>query len=264
MSSCIPFEEKTEITHFGKKSLRGFIYTDVFEPSFFRTIQNTVSSHLISQDKKTYLTHGTTFNLNNNQVKIISNNPNGREQVVLYDLSFEKEWYYQTSDTIKDWSDDILKRSISPVFYKCIKVVEELEPFNSTRNDWIFYRTHLNYLAHKKLLSVHCDGGPQLTNVKNDPYTVDHIEARMYSITFYLYDHIPNKGGEFFSPYGFVYKPKSNTAIAINGHQAFHGVTQNLNEDPRLAFTMRLAHKDDLFLPGSPDKFLYDTSHNII
>ena len=71
-------------------------------------------------------------------------------------------------------------------------------------------------------------------------------------------------GGELWSPNGFVFKPKENSALLVNGHQAIHGVNVNMNTEPRLAFTLRIAHKDDLFLPGSKDKFLYDVTQNTI
>ena len=38
-----------------------------------------------------------------------------------------------------------------------------------------------------------------------------------------------------------------------------HGVNSNMNPDkkPRLAFTTRWAHKDDLYLPGDPNNAMY-------
>jgi hypothetical protein len=52
--------------------------------------------------------------------------------------------------------------------------------------------------------------------------------------------------------------------IIINGHQAVHGVTQNMDSSPRMAFTIRVAHKDDLLLPGHASKFLYNVEENLI
>ena len=50
-----------------------------------------------------------------------------------------------------------------------------------------------------------------------------------------------------------------NEGVLINGNASFHGINSNMNPNktPRLAFTVRWAHKDDLYLPGSPDKALY-------
>lgn len=262
MTSCTAFEETLKIHHWGRPGLKGFIYTDVFEPYFFHNLKKIISS-ILDTDKKTYLTHTTTFSIGNQDRRILSHAQNAREQNVVFDLTFLKDWYHQTSDTIKFWSDTKIKDTVSPIFYKCIKTVENLEPFNENKDDWIFYRMHLNYLSYQHSLQVHIDSAPHLTNVKNDPYTIDHRDARMFSITFYLYDHVPNMGGELFTPYGFIYRPKANTALAINGHQALHGVAQNMDQTPRHAFTMRIAHKDDLFLPGHPSKFLYDVSKNL-
>ena len=74
----------------------------------------------------------------------------------------------------------------------------------------------------------------------------------------YLYNHIEGEGGEFYTHNGFVYKPKENEAISINGNAVLHGVNSNMNSNiPRLAFSVRWVHKDDLYLPGHPDKSMY-------
>jgi hypothetical protein len=95
----------------------------------------------------------------------------------------------------------------------------------------------------------------------NDQYfnTPGAETARARSLTFYLQDHVEGWGGEFWTDTGFIYKPKQNTAIAINGNEALHGINANMRPDkkPRLAFTTRWAHKDDLYLPGHPDKAMY-------
>jgi hypothetical protein len=256
------FKEDIKYRHWDRSGLEGFIYYDIFEPFFFNTVKKTVKSKLAEQETKTYLTHQTSFNIDNKHVKIASHAQNGREQCVIHDLTFIKEWYSQTSDSIKEWSDNKLKESISPVFYKCINIVENLDPFVKDKDSWIFYRLHLNYLAHDEHLALHLDAAMHV--FKPIPGYIDHSAVRMYSMTFYLYDHIENMGGELWTPNGFVFKPKENSALLINGHQATHGVTVNMNPEPRLAFTLRIAHKDDLFLPGSKDKFLYDVTQNTI
>ena len=255
------FKEEIKVSHWDKPGLEGFIYKDVFEPFFFNSIKKQVNSILDLGETKTYLTHGTTFSVNGSTKKIISHAQNAREQCVIHDLSLNKEWYYQTTDTIKQWSDDTIQKTISPVFYKCIKVIENLEPLSEDKGSWVFHRGHINYLESYKYLSLHLDTAMQLT--KHFPGSLDHSMARMYSITCYLYDHDDGLGGELFTPYGFCYHPKANTALLIKGHRSIHGVTQNIDKVPRLAFTFRLAHKDDLFLPGSPDQFLYDVSSNV-
>ena len=255
------FKEDIKVCHWDKPGLEGFIYYDIFEPSFFTTIKRLVSSTLALGDTKTYLTHATTFNEGGENKKIISHAQNAREQCVIYDLSFNKNWYHQTSDTIKQWADDTLQKSISPVFYKCMKTIENLEPLSNEKESWIFHRCHINYLDSYQYLALHTDAAMQLT--KPIEGSLDHTKARMYSFTCYLHDNVPGLGGEIWTPYGFCFKPKENSGILLNGHQAIHGVTQNTGPNPRLAFTFRLVHKDDLFLPGSPDKFLYDVSNNV-
>lgn len=256
------FKENIKIHHWDRPGIEGYIYNDVFDLKFFNSLKKTIHSILELGDTKTYLTHSTVFNIDNQSKKIISHAQNDREQCVIYDISFLKDWYYQTSNTIKDWSDITIQNQVNPLFYRVIKKIEDLEPFNSNCKDWIFYRLHLNYLKSNKFLALHTDSAPHLT--KHFDGYIDHRMARMFSITFYLYDHVSNQGGEFFTPYGFSYAPRSNSAICVSGHKAIHGVTENKDTKPRMAFTVRIAHKDDLFLPGSPDKFLYDVSKNFI
>ncbi len=261
MTKIERIKEDIQVCHWDKPGLEGFIYYDVFEPFFFNSIKKLVNSILDLGETKTYLTHNTTFSVEGTTRKIISHAQNAREQCVIYDLSFTKDWYHQTTDTIKQWADDTLQKTVSPIFYKCVKVAEELEPIAQEKENWIFYRCHINYLESYKYLALHTDSAMQLT--KHFPGSLDHTKARMYSLTLYLYDHIEGLGGEIFTPYGFSFKPKANSGILINGHRAYHGVSQNIDSTPRLAFTFRLVHKDDLFLPGSPDKFLYDVSENV-
>lgn len=261
----IEFEEKITVPHFNRIPLKGFIYNDVFEPVFFNTVRNTVKSYLDEGKTTTYLTHSTTFKIDGKSKKIISHAQNNREQVVIYDITFLEDYYHQTTETIKKWADDSIKKAVSPVFYKVIKTIENLTPFVDEKDDWIFYRLHLNYLTQGKYLLTHIDSAPNLTNAKLNDKTTDHRDARMASLTFYLYDHKPGLGGELWTPYGFVYKPKANSMINLNGHQAYHGVNENLDSTPRYAFTVRACHKDDLYLPGSPDKLLYNNiSDNLL
>ena len=96
-------------------------------------------------------------------------------------------------------------------------------------------------------------------------YNKDIRDARMKSLTCYFGE--VGLGGEFWAPTengGFVYKPKSNTAIMFNGNQIHHGVTANMDPSTeiRLAFSTRWVHKDDLYLPGHPDKHLYNVRIN--
>jgi hypothetical protein len=258
------FEENIKVPHFDRVPLKGFIYEDVFDLHFFNVIKKLVESILLEGKTKTYLTHSTTFKIGDETKKIISHAQNNREQVVIYDITFLENYHYQSSNTIKKWADETLKTTISPVFYKVIKTIENIEPFANQKDDWIFYRLHLNYLPKGKWLVCHTDSASYITNAKINKNTVDHRDARMCSLTFYFYDQIPGLGGELWTPHGFVYVPKANSMININGHQAYHGVNENLDDKPRLAFTVRACHKDDLYLPGSPDKLLYNLADNLI
>lgn len=229
------------------------MYDNVFEESFLNTLTKNIQNIITVTNKNTFFTHNTVFSIENKKRKIVSHQQNGREQNVIYDLTFDKEWYYQNTNTIKEWSDNKIKEQVSPIFQKCIRKIESLPPAINNIDDFIFYRCHINYLSYQKLLSLHFDGNPIL-------YSRDQKKVRMYSFTFYLYDHIEGLGGELWTINGFSYKPKKNSAILINGNQVLHGVTMNMNKDPRLAFTVRLIHKEDLFLPGHPDKYLYNVN----
>lgn len=254
----------TKESRFGlwdRPGLDVLLHYDALQPSFFNQLKLQVKTLLDRADKKTYLTHGTTFAVNDEERKLISHAQNAREQNVIYDLTYDSDWYYQTKDTIKDWSENLILKNISPIFYKYIKTVENFEPFCHDKKDWIFYRMHINYLAFERMLTLHIDSNFMLFDVPNTNNICDHREARNRSVTCYLCDHVEGMGGEFWTPDGFVFKPKANSILNINGNQVFHGVTQNMNKEPRLAFTVRVAHKDDLFLPGHPDKHLYDVAN---
>lgn len=250
------FSELNSENHWNEKLLNGYIYESVFDDLFFNNLKRQIEGILNYSSTQTFLTHNTIFTINNETKKIVSHSQNGREQHVLFDLFFDPSWFNQTSNTIKNWSIKKIKNTISPVFYKCIEHFYNSEPFNKD-NKWVCYRMHLNVLEYKKVLSLHLDTNHMMYNT---PYAAD---ARCYSVTFYLEDHVENCGGELFSINGFTYKPVKNSAIAINGNQVSHGVTENCKVDKstRLAFTMRFAYIDDLFLPGSLSKCLYKLDH---
>lgn len=258
MSEVVRVQEKSRLGLWDRPGLDVFLYYDILDDYFFNQLKTQVKTLLEQEDKKTYLTHGTTFSVNGREHKLISHAQNAREQNVIYDLTYNPEWYHQTKDTIKNWSDTNIKNSVSPAFIKYIKTLENLEPFCQEKDSWVFYRMHINYLAYEKMLTLHFDSNQMLFNVPSQPEVYDHREARNRSVTCYMYDHVEGKGGEFWSLDGFVFKPKANSILNINGNQVLHGVTQNMNTDSRLAFTVRIAHKDDLYLPGHPSKYLYD------
>lgn len=241
--------------HFYKNNLNIIVYENIFDDSYYQKLKKSVLS-LFENNTLTYKTHRTNFTFNNENFKIVSHAQNAREQQVIYDITFESDYFFQTKYTIKSWSENFLRNNLNPVFYKFLHFFERQEPFNKEPQCWIPIRWHSNIVAYSNFLGLHFDMGNYIFN------THSTHEAKAVSLTFYLFDHEEGMGGEFWSENGFVYKPKQNTAICVNGNSILHGVTENINKDnskknPRLAFTTRWAHIDDLYLPGHPDKCLY-------
>lgn len=248
MATVERFKHNVLWKHYDNKHLEGYIYKQLFPSNLFSDIKTAIKAIIENRNTKTYMMSGTEIVLNNTKFKLFNHTQNDREQIVLLDQSFEKEWYYQTIDTIKDWSDSNLREKLNPHVLYTIRLLEQLEPFNS--KEYVFHRIHINYLEPGKMLGLHKDGGQLIFNADKS--------HQNYSVTIYLYDHIEGLGGEFWGPCGFVYKPVANTALVVNGQDASHGVTQNISEVPRLAFTLRASHRSRLYLPGHPDKFLWD------
>lgn len=238
--------------HWDQIPLNAYIYSDILDDQLFNQLYKNIFLHL-KQNTNTYGTHRTTFSHGGKNHAIIKHDYSAREQQFVYDLTFEEEWWHQTIDTIKNWSNDYLKKNINPIFYRYLTKIFELPPFNDNPNDWIPYRWHMNVLRYNNFLGTHIDTNPQYFRTKSV------VEARVISLTYYLEDHVEGHGGELFALDGFVYKPKKNSAVGINGNQVSHGVRANLNpsKEPRYAFTTRWVHKDDLYLPGHPDKAMY-------
>lgn len=241
-----------ESKHWVKHHFAAYVYKNAFDDKFYNLIRRSVLQ-ILENNNLSYAIHRTNFDFEGERKKIVSHNQNGREQQVVYDMTFDKEWWYQTPDTIKAWSDEYLRRNINPVFYKYLKFFETQPPYSNDPGCWIPFRWHINILTYTKFLLIHMD--------MNDQYFkgASATEARANSLTYYLDDHIDGYGGEFWTDTGFVFKPMRNHAISINGNEALHGVCANMNPNqlPRMAFTVRWAHKDDLYLPGHPDKALY-------
>lgn len=247
------FREETTENHWNNERLEGYIYKDVFDTKFFNILKDCIENTFSSSSTLTFLTHNTIFSINDKTKKIVSHNQNGREQHVMFDLFFEDDYMYQTPDTIKDWGTNVCRSKLSPILFKTIDHFSNSEPFTDEKDKWLCTRMHLNVLKYSKCLSLHFDGGHIMFNTSSGNH------ARALSITVYLEDHIEGYGGELFSVNGFLFKPKQNSAIGINGNKVLHGVNMNMKPDKktRLAFTMRFAHIDDLYLPGHPSKFLY-------
>ena len=251
MLNIIPFIESNNNNLFDSTHLSGFIFENVLDLKLYNLLQAHINNLVSLQTKDTFLTHGTVFNVNDKKIKIKDNSVD-REQNVIFDITFDIDYYYQTKHSIKSWSENKIKELVSPIFLKTFNKLQTLPPLNLS-SDWILYRGHINYLPTDRLFTLHIDGNPSLLNTYNSKL------ARIISLTFYLHDHIEGMGGEFWSINGFVYKPKQNSALLLNnGNCVLHGVTENKNARPRLAFTLRFMHRDDMMLTGHPDKFLYN------
>ena len=237
-----------------QNTLDAYVYKDVYSDAIYSQLEQTVLSQVAVTNTSTYKTHGTTFSHNNKKFSLVSHKQNDRNQIVVYYLTFEKDYWHQTKDTIHDWSWQYLQTNIQPLFYRHLTTLKNLEPFADEPESWIPYRWHFNYNLYSKYLALHTD---MANTYFNTPMA---WTARAKSVTFYLHDYVENGGGEFYTLDGdFVYRPKKNEALCINGNGVVHGVNSHMTDDgkPRLAFTVRWAHKDDLYLPGHPDKTLY-------
>lgn len=246
------FIEDNNYNHWDLPPLSGFIYTDVLKTQHLKQLKNEIKNIIDSPVKSTFLTNTTIIHDGEKEIKLGVNYFNDRYQNVIFDYTYHPEYWYQTHSSIYDWIFTNIYNSCSPNFVNYLQTILTLSPFDERK--YIPYRLHLNYLPYNYGLSMHIDSNFLI-------FTDEVDKARHYSLTFYLDNHKENVGGELYTINGFVYKPKENTAIAMNGHQTPHGVTHNMSADPRLAFTIRWAHIDDLFLPGHPDKHLYKMDH---
>lgn len=247
--------ESNDYGYWGLQPLNGFIVTDFLDQNLFKQVKQHTYNIFKNGDTNTFYTHGTEFNFNDKKIKLAASYDSHRYQHVIFDLSFSNDWFLQTHETIKSYTEKQLKE-VGPIYYKVYDEVCKLPPFNSEPNKYVCYRLHLNVLKNNELLSLHVDTDSRMFN------TYANTKARSYSVTVYLQDHIENMGGEFYTLNGFVYKPKANSAIVIEGSKTYHGITANVRSETRLAFTMRWAHIDDLFLPGTLDNLLYNINYD--
>lgn len=251
MISVERFCEPVNYGHWGSPPMTGFIYRNVLDNTLFQSLKKEIRNIINTESKATFLTNALIFQDNDKKVKLGLNPSNGRYQNVLYDLTYDPNYWYQTQDTIYKWAFNLINNQCSPKFIKFLNTIQQVEPFNE--NKWIPYRLHLNYLCTNECLSLHLDTNPVLYK--------DIESARTLSLTYYMHNHQSNLGGELFSINGWSFNPQENVAVAINGHHVLHGVTRNMNNEARLAFTTRWIHIEDLFLPGHPDKHLYKIEH---
>lgn len=173
--------------------------------------------------------------------------------VKIFDITQDKEYYYQTADTVFQWGQQQLAEKTHPAMNTVIQLLLKSEPMAAEYGKWICHRAHINNMYWDQILAIHVDTDPAL-------YNVDLPDSKQFSCTVYL-DEL-TKGGQLWAdtePDGFVYTPRANTAIMFNGATFTHGVNCNQDEFKRIrkAYTMRFAHVDTLLLPGHPDRFLY-------
>lgn len=245
------FTESTNYGYYNLDPLSGVIVYDLLGEVFFDKIKKHTIEIFSNSSTNTFLTHTTQFNFENKKISLAASNESKRYQHVMFDFTMDPLWYHQTVDTVNHFCN-MKNLEISPLFHKFINTVKKIAPFSDEPNKWVCYRQHLNVMDTGASLSLHLDASSTHYN------TPSPAEARTASATFYMYDHIEGKGGELWTYNGFVFKPKANSLIILTtGANAFHGVTANMNDFVRLAFTTRWAHVDDLFLPGHPDKCLY-------
>jgi hypothetical protein len=228
-------------------------YTDVFDEYYYKKLKLSTELQL-KQSSLNYGIHRTNFDYNSKNFNIIQHKQNNREQQIVYDITEYSDYWYQNTNSVYDYAYDKIKTLISPVFYKYIDFWKNQHPFNSEPNKFIPYRYHINNLLDTNFLGFHHDSSDQHFK------THSSRQARIYSLTYYFDDYVPGSGGELCSVTDFVYHNSKNSAICMNGNQVLHGVTayNNAEGTPRLAFTTRWAHIDDLYLPGSPDKSFWE------
>ena len=243
----IPDVHWEEIT----QPLNLYTYSNVYDEHIYSQLKSTIVSQLENYSKITYKTHGTTFNHNNKTLHVVAHQQNNRLQRVLFDLTFPKNYWYQTPDTVYEWAWNELHKTIHPLLFHHLSTFKNTAPHDDSPDCWIPTRCHINYLEHSQYLFTHVDMADQIFN------TPIGQMARARTLTFYLHNHVAGKGGEFYTHNGHIYKPKENEAISINGNAVLHGVNSNRSQTPRLAFSVRWVHKDDLYLPGDPDNSMY-------
>ena len=248
------FIEPTNDNHWDMPPLTGIIYHDLLPEKLLNGLKKEVENITTKSTTATFYTNASIFNMDGKQYRLGHNFFNDRFQNVIFDFSYHPDYWYQTRETISDWIQKQILENCSPHFIKYFDTLFKLKPYNT--KEYVPYRLHINNSPYLKGLGLHLDGMYLL-------FKGNYTSSRMFSVTQYLFDHKEGCGGEFFSINGFVFKPKANQALLINGHQVMHGVTENLNHNTRLAFTSRWAHIDDLFLPGHPSKHLWNVNIEI-
>lgn len=252
--SSIDYIELPTSNHWVNHNLQAYIYKDMLPVKDFTNLKNLVAKYYEKPNHNSYLIHGATIHTNKQKIKLVSTDASKRYQEIPFDWSYHSQWIKQTPDTIKEWSNkQLYSGQVDAPFIKFVKSAENFAPFNKEPNKWICFRLHLNILKNTNVLSLHRDSGGPVFNKLQE-------KVRYWGLTYYLWDHVEGEGGEFFTQDGWVYKPKQNSAICINGHLTLHGVTANMSSinKPRLAFTTRWLHADDINFETSENTVTFD------
>jgi len=246
----VPDINKLYLGKFDDAEIYGYLIQDLLKPGDLSALTTAFTQQFNNRDliwDKTLINFGGRVHGMGRQ-----RNDGKQRYVNIIDVSQDPMYYYQTADTVYSWADNLARETLSPIFYKVIKLIESLGPLGQEPGKWVMLRSHINVHEWEHCLEAHVDMDLNLFNC-------EHYDSKQYSTTVYL-DEL-SLGGEFWAPtdIGFVYKPKANTALMIPGNKFMHGVNANMDEHkrPRKAFTVRFAHVDTLYLPGHPDKCLY-------
>jgi hypothetical protein len=166
------------------------------------------------------------------------------DYIKLWDILDYREYYHQTADTVKAWSETKLQ-TLPAALKQLIDLIEqhEKEPF-------VVLRFFVNLFPADTAMEIHSDGEKFRLNM-------DLEEKDLWSATYYL--QLPEQGGELWFPgTDFCHKPSLNSFAIFNGNKFMHGVKGSpLGDRDRISITIRYAKIADMFWPGHPDKFLY-------
>lgn len=241
-----------------ERHLQGFIVEDVLDPKLLSTIKSYVNHLYDHGDTKTFGKHNTVISFDNRKIKLAQSTFNLREIFLLYDVTSNIEYFYQTADSVRDYTLSKIGEIVHPAIYQAVRHISSLDVFDGDSKNYVPFRAHINWTPYSQMLGLHTDADPSLFGTK------EHSDARCFTSTVYL--NSVDKGGQFWTTTGFVYNPKPNSAIVVNGTKILHGINENKdsNKTNRMAFSVRFCHKDDLYLPGSPEKRLYSVSDHVM
>jgi hypothetical protein len=217
-----------------KKGIENFndlwLHKNVLDNNHLESLRHYLMS-IKDHEKATF--EGRTMNYNGSSFKLIGTN-HYRTYSKLWDLSFTKEFWDQTNDTVVAWAERNYSNHMHPAIRLLAGKIRNLEPFAG--KDWIIMRGIFNILEPGTELSPHVDA---------NPYIYNRITSKVYSATYYI-DVEDSEGGEFWDERGFFYKPKNNELLINIGNSVLHGV--RASNKLRLGITMRFYNPADLIL----------------